>query len=61
MDRGNKAQEIRELLLKTIGKSPELFCYYASIQQARELLGKAHENLSEDIQDLKPIRKVTEC
>lgn len=35
-----KIECIRELLLKTVGKNPDLFSYYVAIQEAKELLGK---------------------
>jgi len=35
-----KADVIRDLLLKTLGKNPDLFSYYVSIMEAKELLGK---------------------
>lgn len=36
----HKIESIRELLLKTVGKNPDLFSYYVAIQEAKELLGK---------------------
>lgn len=35
-----KTNLIREMLLKTVEKDPDLFCYYVSIMEAKELLGK---------------------
>ena len=37
----NKSDHIREMLLKTVNKNPDLFCYYTSIQEAKELLGQS--------------------
>ena len=36
----DKTEIIREMLSKTLNKSPDLFCYYVSIMEAKELLGK---------------------
>lgn len=40
----NKTHLIRQMLLKTMGKSPDLFCYYAAILEAKELLGQSELN-----------------
>lgn len=41
-----KVDFIRKMLLKTVGKNPELFSYYVSIMEAKELLGKPDSNMS---------------
>ena len=55
-----KEDLIRDLLLKAVGKNPDLFCYYVSLQEAKELLGKKilsqHKKISE-----KPKRIIAEC
>ena len=38
-----KTDQIRKLLLDTVGKNPDLFCYYVSIQEAKQLLGQSSE------------------
>lgn len=38
LEKRNKTDHIREMLLKTIGKKPDLFCYYTSLLEARKLL-----------------------
>lgn len=43
-----KSDIIRELLLKTLGKNPDLFSYYVSIMEAKELLGKF--NLTDNLE-----------
>ncbi|MBI2995333.1 MAG: hypothetical protein HYY52_01310 [Candidatus Melainabacteria bacterium] len=43
-----KTDLIREMLLKTVGKSPDLFCYYVAIQEAKELLKQQDFNTCEN-------------
>ncbi len=38
--KNDKTEIIREMLVVALKKSPELFCYYVSIMEAKELLGK---------------------
>lgn len=57
----NKTDIIRKLLLKTVGKDPDLFCYYVSIQEAKELLGQINSNQIEDNYKNKPLRLIAEC
>ncbi len=55
-----KEDFIRELLMKTVGKSPDLFSYYVNLQEAKELLGKnTSENNKEIIE--KPKRIIIDC
>ena len=57
-----KEDVIRDLLLKTVGSSPDLFSYYVSVQEAKELLGKnklANKN-NKEIKE-KPKRIITDC
>ncbi len=57
-----KEDFIRELLLKTVGKSPDLFSYYVNLQEAKELLGKnTPESLSIKTNFIKPSRVITDC
>ncbi len=37
-EKNNKSDVIREMLLKTVNKSPDLFSYYTAIMEAKELL-----------------------
>ncbi len=61
-DYANKKTDlIRNMLLKTVGKNPDLFCYYVAIQEAKELLGKS---VSEEINKMdftEPYKKLTDC
>ena len=36
----DKTEIVREMLLKALKKNPDLFSYYVSIMEAKELLGK---------------------
>lgn len=56
----NKLDSIREMLLKAVGKNPDLFSYYFSIQEAKELLGVSSWNTSLKSDDLKPLKRVTD-
>ena len=58
-----KEKIIRDLLLKTVGKNPDLFTYYISLQEAKELLGKSiSENKSNKKETVeKPKRIITDC
>ena len=56
-----KEDVIRDLLLKTVGRNPDLFTYYVSLQEAKELLGK---NISDSINihgTEKPKRVIADC
>ena len=57
-----KEDVIRDLLLKAVGKNPDLFSYYVNLMEAKELLGK---NISENIiikEALqKPNRIIVDC
>ena len=57
-----KEEVIRDLLLKTVGKNPDLFSYYVNVIEAKELLGK---NISENINSKetieKPKRIIVDC
>ena len=57
-----KEEIIRDLLLKTVGKNPDLFSYYVNVIEAKELLGK---NISENINSKetieKPKRIIVDC
>ncbi len=61
MDFENKSKTdcIRELLLKTVGRNPDLFSYIVAVQEARKLLGKTTEDINFS-DELKPVRKVAE-
>ena len=67
MDKCNtKANVIREMLLKTVGKDPDLFCYWTSIQEAKELLNQSKPFGYFDFDHVgknnyKPTRKLTDC
>ena len=57
-----KEDIIRDLLLKTVGRNPDLFSYYVSLQEAKELLGKnISENLSNKESLIKPKRIIVDC
>ena len=58
----NKKEDIiRDLLLKAVGKNPDLFSYYVSLQEAKELLGeKVLDNQFKKLTD-KPKRIIAEC
>ena len=49
-----KEDIIRDLLLKTVGKNPDLFTYYVNLMEAKELLGK---NISENINNKEKLEK----
>ena len=49
-----KEDFIRDLLMKTVGKNPDLFSYYVSLQEAKELLGT---NISENKKSKKNIER----
>ena len=62
---GQKKQKktdcIRDMLLKTVGKNPDLFCYYVSIQEAKELLLKKPKSCQiKEEKEIKPVRKLGE-
>ena len=62
MRKQNKKEDIiRGLLLEAVGKNPDLFCYYASLQEAKELIGKKvpEEETLKKIE--KPKRIIVEC
>ena len=56
-----KTDLIRKLLLETVGKNPDLFCYYVSIQEARQLLGQSGETVIDGNDISEPPRKLTDC
>ena len=57
-----KEDIIRDLLLKTVGRNPDLFSYYVSLQEAKELLGKnISENISNKESLVKPKRIIVDC
>ncbi|MBI3590405.1 MAG: hypothetical protein HY094_03375 [Candidatus Melainabacteria bacterium] len=53
-----KADFIREMLLKTVSKSPDLFSYFVAIQEARELLGQKQECKTNKFNRLKPSKRL---
>ena len=57
-----KDDVIREMLLRAVGKNPDLFSYYVNLIEAKELLGK---NISENINSKetieKPKRIIVDC
>ena len=57
-----KEDFIRELLMKTVGKSPDLFSYYVNLREAKELLGKdISENMNSKEALQKPKRIIIDC
>lgn len=56
-----KEDIIRELLLKTVGKNPDLFSYYVSLQEAKELLGKNDSTDTSNQNFEKPTRIIADC
>ena len=57
-----KEDLIRDMLLKTVGRNPDLFSYYVNLQEAKELLGKNYlqdKNNDEIIE--KPKRIIVDC
>ncbi len=57
-----KEDLIRDLLLKTVGRNPDLFSYYISLQEAKELLGKNNsENKNNEQIKEKPKRIIIDC
>lgn len=56
----NKTDYIRQMLLRTVGKSPDLFCYFAAIQEAKELLGQSNPHEVDYASQAKPIRILAE-
>lgn len=60
----NKTDFIRGMLLKTVGRNPDMFCYYVSILEAKELLNKEDINIHDNHNECKknfPIKKLTDC
>ena len=56
---GNKKIDfIRDMLLKTVGRNPDLFSYYVSIQEAKELLGKKEIGCKNNA--CRPLRELSE-
>ena len=56
-----KTDFIRDMLLKTVSKNPDLFCYYVSIQEARGLLFNESNHCSvKDEKEIRPVRKLGE-
>lgn len=57
-----KEDFIRELLLETVGKNPDLFSYYVNLQEAKELLGKNISEIKSNNEFVsKPKRKIVDC
>ena len=57
-----KEDIIRDLLLKTVGRNPDLFTYYVNLIEAKELLGKnISENISNKKSLVKPKRIIVDC
>ena len=57
-----KEDVIRDLLLKTVGKNPDLFTYYVNLIEAKELLGKSiSENVNNKQVLEKPKRIIADC
>lgn len=59
----SKGDLIRELLLKTVSKNPDLFCYYVSLLEAKEHLRSISLNALERAKDSRkyfPKRKIAE-
>ena len=53
-----KTDLIREMLLKTVGKNRDLFCYYVAIQEAKELIGKSTPEEINKMDFNKPYKKL---
>lgn len=60
-NKNNKESYIRKLLLKTVEKDPDLFCYYVAILEAKQLLGNEIPNKYSEPQIDKPNKKITDC
>ena len=56
-----KEDTIRDLLLKVVGKNPDLFCYYVSLQEAKDLLGKKYLDELNPKNVEKPYKKIVDC
>ncbi len=57
-----KEDIIRDLLLKTVGKNPDLFTYYVNLMEAKELLGKnTSENINNKEKLEKPKKIIIDC
>ena len=48
--KNTKTDYIRKLLLKTVGKNQDLFCYYVAIQEAKRLLGQSSLEVGSEFQ-----------
>lgn len=59
-EKKDKLEVIRKMLLKAVEKDPDLFSYYASIQEAKEMLGITWWQTSFKFNDLKPSKKITD-
>ena len=57
----DKSEVIRKLLLKSMGKNPDLFSYYVAIQEAKELLGDHKYDQLKNPKSDKPIRILGDC
>ena len=51
-----KSDLIREMLLKTIGRNPDLFSYFVAIQEARELLGQQNSYAINKNNNARPLK-----
>ena len=58
-DKESKTDCIRELLLRTVGKNPDLFSYYVTIQEAKKLLDRSVSDPC-TVNERRPLRKVAE-
>lgn len=60
--KNTKVDHIRKLLLKTVGKDQDLFCYYVAIQEAKRLLGQSSSQVGNECQNdmNKDLRKLAE-
>ena len=56
-----KADHIREMLLNTVSKNPDLFSYYVNIQEAKDLLGQQNFSERKEIHLKCALRKIIEC
>ena len=55
-----KTDVIREMLLRTVARKPDLFCYYVSLLEARELLDYAEIDIIPGNNKLQPVRVIAE-
>lgn len=55
-----KTDIIREMLLRTVARKPDLFCYYVSLLEARKLLEYAEIDVVPQNNKLQPARIISQ-